>query len=1310
MKDMKLVYINIFYIQNLLLFGYILLCLITVSKSNFVNGMFPYLKKLNNNRYILISDNGITFLDQTLTNPSNSIEFENKVYSCAIVSRQPDYALSTKVVQFSNEYNNLILAMVFDKLYIFDSNETLLNNITTFPDFIIGIPYYFFPYKYINNNYIIYVLTVNSNEQGCDLNIQNITYNNETNIISISDKITNHLSDEVIQADDEPNNSIACELIKLTEKYTIYCIFGVFDSFEIVSIDIDNNFKLKSLNTTNEHMTNLRRFFRSISFPEKQEIIFCTYIYYYMECIKYNIQFNNYTKFLSLNHSFSYNYEQHFNVEYFEEADQFIIDIFGLVFDENWESSEEILVINCDMDLNCTKTNFTSVDGMSATNLYDKSKLINTVIPFGKLSYHLFVYNENNDISKYLLDLGINFDLKCKNYYNYAKTSCLNFIPEGFYCNNSNIKTIDKCHKNCKTCNKGPTENNNNCLTCNENAIYYDLGNCRDNCSNGYFLDENNTLTCQCTNNITCFFCNEDNQCKSCNTNKGYYPKSNEESNSDFINCYKDPVGYYFDNNTNTYNPCYPTCNKCSSFGNITDNKCLECIEGYRFISDYEDDTNCYKICDYYYYFDENKNYFCTPNLNCPDEYSKLIPDKKKCVKNTESDIITNSDTIISYISNDVTKDITSDIINDKNISECPIDHYLKNECNMTKPLEEIISLTRDAIKNNLIDELLIDIMNNKEVLTQITDNVTIQLISLDNQKMNEKENISIIDLGECEDILKSVYGINSSLIVYKMDIPIPGYSAKKVNYEIYNPNNFSVIDINYCNQSTINIKLPAYINSKEIFRYDPSSEYFNDMCFPFTNENDADIIILDRKNEFVDNNMSLCDNDCEFNGYDSSIHKVICKCDARNFIEQLSDIDIDSEKFFNGWVNIRNMINLKVLKCYKLLSTKDGFLKNVGNFIILTIILLFIVAGIYFYFKGFFKLKTKIIKLQEELLLEFKEDNQDIDHESQKKILVFTTDCKNKQKRKSKSKGKRKRKFKNKKKSVKKSVVSNSEMITQKIGNNNITNTRNRRTINQITSKISNDCEIGNKSEQKLNTNPEKDIRNIGKKNLTDYEMNKLKYKDAIELDKRTYLQYYWSLLKTKQLLIFTFYFNKDYNSYIIKITLFLFAFALYLTVSALFFNDDTIHRIYQDQGLFNFVYNIPQIFYSSIISALINIIVKSLSLSEKEIVAIKKESNPISLNIKIIKVIHCLKLKFILFFIISNAFLFLFWFYISCFCAVYRNTQFHLMKDTLLSFFVSLLYPFIINLIPIFMRIPAIKAKNKELLYKISKIVQLI
>ena len=61
--------------------------------------------------------------------------------------------------------------------------------------------------------------------------------------------------------------------------------------------------------------------------------------------------------------------------------------------------------------------------------------------------------------------------------------------------------------------------------------------------------------------------------------------------------------------------------------------------------------------------------------------------------------------------------------------------------------------------------------------------------------------------------------------------------------------------------------------------------------------------------------------------------------------------------------------------------------------------------------------------------------------------------------------------------------------------------------------------------------------------------------------------------------------------------------------------------------------------------------------------------------------------------------------------FGAIYRNTQFHLLKDTLVSFGLSLLYPFGIYLIPGFFRIPALSnpKKKKEYLYKISKILQI-
>ena len=68
-------------------------------------------------------------------------------------------------------------------------------------------------------------------------------------------------------------------------------------------------------------------------------------------------------------------------------------------------------------------------------------------------------------------------------------------------------------------------------------------------------------------------------------------------------------------------------------------------------------------------------------------------------------------------------------------------------------------------------------------------------------------------------------------------------------------------------------------------------------------------------------------------------------------------------------------------------------------------------------------------------------------------------------------------------------------------------------------------------------------------------------------------------------------------------------------------------------------------------------------------------------------------------------------FWYYVGCFCAVYKNTQIHLIKDTLISFSTSLLYPLVLYLLPGIFRIKALKNKegNKETMYKIIKIIQL-
>ena len=223
------------------------------------------------------------------------------------------------------------------------------------------------------------------------------------------------------------------------------------------------------------------------------------------------------------------------------------------------------------------------------------------------------------------------------------------------------------------------------------------------------------------------------------------------------------------------------------------------------------------------------------------------------------------------------------------------------------------------------------------------------------------------------------------------------------------------------------------------------------------------------------------------------------------------------------------------------------------------------------------------------------------------------------------------------------------------------------------------------------------------------DNEFNELSYSEAFKVDRRTYRQYYFSVLRMKYLLVFTFSSN-DYNSKSIKISLFIFTFSLYFTVNSLFFRDSTMHKIYIDKGSFNFIYQIPQIIYSSIISNVINSIVTYFSLTEKKIIEIKKEPSMTKKKVK--NLINCLKIKFFLFFEIEFSFLLLFWYYLSCFCAVYINAQVHLIKDTLISFAISLIYPLFLCLIPGIFRIKSLRSENanRECLYKLSKILQLI
>jgi hypothetical protein len=153
-------------------------------------------------------------------------------------------------------------------------------------------------------------------------------------------------------------------------------------------------------------------------------------------------------------------------------------------------------------------------------------------------------------------------------------------------------------------------------------------------------------------------------------------------------------------------------------------------------------------------------------------------------------------------------------------------------------------------------------------------------------------------------------------------------------------------------------------------------------------------------------------------------------------------------------------------------------------------------------------------------------------------------------------------------------------------------------------------------------------------------------------------------------------------------------------------------MHKIYEEKGSFDFIYNIPQILYSSLISAFINGLIQVLAVTNSNFINFKQKETKSNVNIKIEETIKIIKIKLVLFFIISLILLVAFWFYLACFCAVYKNTQIHLIKDTFISFGTSMLYPFGIYLFPGIFRLGALNAKekDKECMFRFSKVLQLI
>jgi hypothetical protein len=471
------------------------------------------------------------------------------------------------------------------------------------------------------------------------------------------------------------------------------------------------------------------------------------------------------------------------------------------------------------------------------------------------------------------------------------------------------------------------------------------------------------------------------------------------------------------------------------------------------------------------------------------------------------------------------------------------------------------------------------------------------------------------------------------------------------------------------------------------------------------------------RKSDYYQS-VDFCESVCSYVSFDAENYRVNCSCSVKSSISSTSStfsaISISSNsKFYDVFTNS----NILVVKCAKLVFSIDGLNLNWGAYFALIIIAIQIGLTISYLIIQLKPLERKIEKFTIKNNINNNFDNQSL------KSRENNTNNNNKNNNKSNSpKSNDKLKIENKNDRSNNNIQSIEELIDNNDDDNLPPNPINRINENILINNSfnKNRTEESNKENnskiprETIISNFSTNIQNLFFVNkglineFTDEELNVLKFEDAIKYDKRTFCQHYYSILRFSQLIIFTFFNFNDYNHEIFKFSLFFWCILMYTTFNALFFVDKTMNKIYEEHGSLQFISSLPKTIFSTLCCAVINFLLKFLTLSQNQMQKIKDEKELIKQKEKTISFEKCFKIKVIVFFITIFLLLIFFWYYLSAFCAVYKNTQKHLFKDTAMSFVMSMIYPFIICFFASVFRYFSLK-RNSKCLYIISRFIQM-
>ena len=190
-----------------------------------------------------------------------------------------------------------------------------------------------------------------------------------------------------------------------------------------------------------------------------------------------------------------------------------------------------------------------------------------------------------------------------------------------------------------------------------------------------------------------------------------------------------------------------------------------------------------------------------------------------------------------------------------------------------------------NIIKNQIILEYSHDnkksqVINGDNIIYQITTEKN-ELELLTNDYLLNNYSLSIIDIGECESILKDHYNLNDNdtLIYLKQEKISDKSSGKDIQFEVYHPYNKTQLNLSLCYETNINIYIKLELSPETLAlnekmkklgynMFDINDPFYQDICTPYKSSSDTDILLSDRIDDIYNNNDARCQTNCQFSGY----------------------------------------------------------------------------------------------------------------------------------------------------------------------------------------------------------------------------------------------------------------------------------------------------------------------------------------------------------------------------------------------------------------------------------------------------------